>query len=156
MINKDRIENQNKELYPIRGSEDQCEIYEIHPQKLERIQKFLLSGQLLYRMGRIFKILSDPTRLRIIMALNEEELCVCDISVIVGQSVSSVSHHLKALRDLNLVKFHRQGKMIYYTLADPHINNLITLAQEHAQEEIIPQSNHLSFRDQSTLQHKGG
>ncbi|MFN3821312.1 MAG: ArsR/SmtB family transcription factor [bacterium] len=149
------IDSPNKENTPVWGSEDQCEVFKIHPQKLERIQNSLLPGKVLSRMGRIFKILSDPTRLRIIVALSKEELCVCDISTFVRQSISSVSHHLKALRDLNLVKFHRQGKMIYYTLADPHINSLITLAQEHAQEEIVQQFTHLSFQEQPTLIEKG-
>jgi ArsR family transcriptional regulator len=85
-------------------------------------------------MSNIFKAMSDPTRLKIILALDMEELCVCDISALTGLSQSAVSHHLQTLRQMNLVSFRREGKMVFYQLADKHVSMLITIARDHARE----------------------
>ena len=80
---------------------------------------------------RIFQALADPTRGKIILALTRQELCVSDIATIVGASVSSVSHHLKGLRDIRLVKHRREGTTIFYSIDDAHVGNLFREALAH-------------------------
>lgn len=87
-------------------------------------------------VAKIFKALADETRLKIAYALTiEEELCVCDVSEIIGSSTATASHHLRYLRDLSLAKSERKGKLVYYSLADHHVNKLVKIAYEHAIEE---------------------
>ena len=81
----------------------------------------------------IFKILADPTRARIVFALSQVELCVCDLAALVGISVSAVSHQLRLLRSLGLVKFRKEGRLAYYTLSDAHVEQLLGDALAHAQ-----------------------
>lgn len=81
-----------------------------------------------------FKVLSDPTRLRILLAMGEEEVCVCCISELLGMSVSAVSHQLKTLRQAHLVKTRRDGRNIYYSMDDHHVRTLLDIALEHMEE----------------------
>jgi len=85
--------------------------------------------------AELFKVLSDPTRLRIVQALLIEELCVCDISALINISISAISHQLRLLRSMKIVKNRKQGKMVYYSLTDEHIRKLINIADEHIHEE---------------------
>jgi DNA-binding transcriptional ArsR family regulator len=84
--------------------------------------------------GEFFKVLTDPTRLKILYALGSGELCVFDLSVSVGAGVSSVSHHLAALKRVRLVKARRDGRVIYYSLDDDHVNTIIKYARDHLGE----------------------
>ncbi len=102
--------------------------------KVRSVQKDFPDGQLILDSAEILKALGDSTRLKIVMALAKEELCVCDLSALVDVSVSAVSHQLRLLRAQRLVKYRKQGKMVYYSLADEHINNIIAAALEHAEE----------------------
>lgn len=79
----------------------------------------------------IFKALSDPSRLKIVLALLEQEHCVCDIAVICGQSESAISHQLRVLRTLKIVKNRREGKIVYYSLDDDHVRSLIRMSLHH-------------------------
>jgi DNA-binding transcriptional ArsR family regulator len=88
------------------------------------------------KTAEIFKILSDPTRLRIIQTLQEAELCVGDITMHTGFSQSSVSHHLKTLRQANLVGLRKLGKQCFYRLADSHVSALLAVARDHARESL--------------------
>jgi DNA-binding transcriptional ArsR family regulator len=81
-----------------------------------------------------FKALGDPTRLRLVAALATEELCVCDLATLLGVSQSAVSHSLRTLRDLRLVRFRRSGKIAYYTLDDAHIATLLAEGVRHVEE----------------------
>ncbi|MDR1909812.1 MAG: metalloregulator ArsR/SmtB family transcription factor [Spirochaetaceae bacterium] len=85
-------------------------------------------------LGEFFKVLTDPTRLKILYALGAGELCVFDLSVSVGAAVSSVSHHLSALKRVRLVKGRRDGRIIYYSLDDEHIKSIIEFAHAHLEE----------------------
>lgn len=109
-----------------------CEITTVHDDVVERVQNMLpnLGG-----MVQIFKALADETRLKIAFSLTvEEELCVCDVAEIIGSSVATASHHLRYLRDNSLAKSTRKGKMIYYSLADDHMLQLVKVAYEHSEE----------------------
>jgi ArsR family transcriptional regulator len=99
------------------------------------VAKLLVPSQRnLQNLGEFFKVLTDPTRLKILYALRAGELCVFDLSVSVEASVSSVSHHLAALKHVRLVKARRDGRIIYYSLDDDHINSIIQFAWEHLEE----------------------
>lgn len=86
-------------------------------------------------LSEIFKVLGDETRTKILYLLSEQRLCVCDIAVILDMSLPAISHHLRLLKAFRLVKYAREGKMVYYTLDDDHIINLIREAQDHFAEE---------------------
>jgi len=85
-------------------------------------------------LGEFFKVLTDPTRLKLLYALGSGELCVCDLSATTGSSMSSVSHHLAALRRARLVKPRRDGRVIYYSLDDMHVHGILALARDHLRE----------------------
>ena len=87
-------------------------------------------------LAETFKVLGDATRLRIIDAISDSELCVCDIASLVGLSESAVSHQLRVLRGMRLVRQRRQGRMIFYTLDDQHIAGLFEQGLEHVQERL--------------------
>ena len=103
---------------------------------VSKMERTLGSKPLLQNMAEIFKVLSDPARLRIVMALRESELCVNHLADQTGLSQSSVSHHLKTLRQTRLVAFRRAGKSIFYSLADDHITALLVVARDHANESV--------------------
>ena len=83
----------------------------------------------------LFKVLGDQTRMRIMWALAECELCVCDIAAVLGMTKSAISHQLGTLRDAKLVRFRREGRNVYYSLDDEHVSNILRIAEEHARHE---------------------
>ena len=94
----------------------------------------LPNDEQMYDLADFFKILGDSTRIRILVALDKEALCVCEIAGILSMTDSAVSHQLKILRQSNLIKSERQGKNIYYSLADSHVRDIIEKAIEHLEE----------------------
>lgn len=112
---------------------DMCEVTKVHEDVVISVKKRMPE---IAKAAQIFKALADETRLKIAYALTiEEELCVCDVGEIIGSSTATASHHLRFLRDLSLAKSQRKGKLVYYSLADHHVNELVKLAYEHAIEE---------------------
>ena len=101
---------------------------------IERARKELPVYEVISAMAQFFGLLSDPTRLKIVFVLKKEELCVHEIAGSIGLSISAVSHQLRLLKTANMVKNRRQGKMIYYSLDDEHIEQLISVADEHVNE----------------------
>ncbi|RHW34157.1 transcriptional regulator [Neobacillus notoginsengisoli] len=113
---------------------DICEVASVDKQKVDHI-KDKLQRQSTDGVAKIFKALADNTRVRIAYALSiEEELCVCDVATIVGSSVATASHHLRTLRSLGIAKFRKEGKLVYYSLDDDHVKQLIEIAFEHHEE----------------------
>ncbi len=108
----------------------------VNPKQSELIAEALSSPEVTVRMANIFKVLCDPSRLKIVIALQVGELCVNDLAKATEFSQSSVSHHLKSLRDLNLVRYRREGKLTFYALADNHVSALLAVARDHAREVI--------------------
>ena len=108
-----------------------CEETVIHEDEVLAASRTLINRQTAERLAQIFSALSDPTRLRIISALSDHELCVCDLSVVLGMSQSAVSHQLRLLRNLNLVKYRKEGRIVYYALDDEHIRELYERGLEH-------------------------
>lgn len=113
---------------------DTCEVDFFDAKKIKKVRKKMRPDSELYELSEVFSILGDTTRLKVVLALIETELCVCDIANFLGITKSAVSHHLRLMRNLRLVRFRRDGKMTYYSLDDHHIENLLNQATEHIEE----------------------
>lgn len=113
---------------------DSCEVQFVDERKVRRARRAMKSAEAVAALSETFKLLGDPTRVRIAFALAREELCVCDLANLFGVSQSAVSHSLRALRQMKLVKFRKEGKIAYYTLDDEHIANLLDEGFRHVEE----------------------
>ena len=116
------------------SEEDVCRVRVVHMDRVRLARDEAISDQEVDRLSSMYKGLGDPTRLKIVMALKDVEMCVCDLSAFLGVSESAVSHQLRRLRDLALVKKRREGQVIYYTLDDSHIADLLSIALDHVRE----------------------
>lgn len=114
--------------------EDGSQIRVVHRERVERARDAAIGSDDLERLSMTYKILSDPNRLKIVLALRDAEMCVCDLAAYTGSSESAVSHQLRRLKDLNLVKKRRAGQVIYYTLDDDCVKELLTVGIEHVRE----------------------
>lgn len=103
----------------------------VHSSTVEHVKGEMLAENEIIRLAETFKVLGDPTRIKILSALSEEELCVCDLSAVLDMSVSAISHQLRVLKGARLVKYRREGKNIFYSLDDEHVISLFRLALEH-------------------------
>ncbi len=113
---------------------DLCEVTCVDEEKVTRVQNKLKEENSL-DVAKIFKALSDDTRIKIAYALaQEDELCVCDVANIVGATTATASHHLRLLRNLGLAKYRKEGKLVYYSLDDEHVRKLIEVAFAHQKE----------------------
>lgn len=102
-----------------------CTITLINEAKVTAVRNATPPEEVLIRLAETFKVLGDPTRVRILHALSLEELCVCDIASLLGTTKSAVSHQLRLLRSLRAVKFRKDGRIVYYSLDDSHVGNLL-------------------------------
>ncbi len=107
-----------------------CEVQSVHEEKVARLKNTMEDEEIL-RLAEIFKAMGDGTRIRILHALALEELCVCDLANLLGVTQSALSHQLRVLRNLRLVKPRKAGKMVFYSLDDDHIINLVTQGLAH-------------------------
>lgn len=103
--------------------------------KVERVISNLPNDSEIHALAESFKVISDPTRLRIVLALSMEELCVCDLATLLNVSISAVSHQLRLLKGSKIVTYRKAGKMVYYSLDDDHVRTLIDQAREHIGED---------------------
>lgn len=110
---------------------DVCELFCYNKAKVNALKKFLPSANKLTKLAEIFKVLGDTTRAKILLSLSKGELCVCDIAHVLGLSISAVSHQLRLLRSLGLVKYRSEGKMAFYTLDNDHVMRLIDEGIRH-------------------------
>jgi len=110
-----------------------CQDIESHPEQLEALQEQLIKVPTANRLGELFKALGDPTRLRIISLLLENELCVHTLEAALGMSQSAISHQLRVLRQLQLVRFRKEGRHVYYALDDDHVHELIKQGLLHVE-----------------------
>ena len=116
-----------------RPKQDTCEVFCFNEEAVQQVKKQLLPLDKVFRLAETFKTMGDPTRISIIQSLSLQELCVCDLATVLEMTQSSVSHQLRILRNLKLVKFRKEGKMVYYSLDDEHIINLFREGLEHVQ-----------------------
>ncbi len=115
----------------VREDADQCDVQAVHADKVQLAQAQLLDGPSAARLAELFKALSDPTRVRILSALATAELCVCDVAATLGMSQSAISHQLRVLRQLRLVRRRKSGQMAFYALDDEHVSDLLRQSLEH-------------------------
>ena len=109
-----------------------CQEEELHPEAIHRVREKLPQDEVLYDLAELFKIFGDSTRVKILYALLEaEELCVCDIASLMDVTQSAVSHQLRVLKSSKLVKFRKDGKTVYYSLADDHVCRILSQVMEH-------------------------
>ncbi len=108
-----------------------CDTHAIDGDRVAAVQRQMPPAAGFRHLAEVFGAMGDPTRLRILFALAVEELCVCDLATLLGVSVSAVSHQLRLLRGLRLVKFRREGRLAYYSLDDHHVALLLELGLEH-------------------------
>lgn len=115
--------------------EDQgCSLRVVHWERLAQARANSLESRQVERLGALYRAMGDPSRLRILLALTQGEMCVCDLAALLGVSESAVSHQLRRLRDLFLVKTRRDAQCLYYSLDDHHVNQLLAVGLAHAQE----------------------
>ena len=117
-----------------RPAKDVCTTVCINRARVQRAKKRIYSEDKLNLLTEVFAAISDNTRVKILLALKEEELCVCDIAQVLGASISLVSHQLRILRGLRMVKYRNEGRMVYYSLFDEHIVELIEQGSRHIEE----------------------
>lgn len=111
--------------------QDGCLVKVVHHDRVQRARRRGLSAERLERLSGLYKALGDPSRLRMLLALKDGEMCVCDLAAFTGISDSAVSHQLRRLKDLALVKSRRDGKILYYSLDDHHVALLLKTMVEH-------------------------
>lgn len=111
-----------------------CECDLVHENAVESVRNRMLEEEEYLDLSDVFKLFGDPTRLMILHALEQQELCVCDLAALLNLTKSAVSHQLKGLRIANLVKFRREGQNVYYSLSDSHVRSIIDIGLEHLHE----------------------
>ena len=111
-----------------------CDCEVIHGELVKRVRKLMPKEEDFYELADLYKMFSDSTRVRILWALSCEEMCVCDIAVLLEMTKSAISHQLRALRLANLVKYQKRGKEVYYSLADSHVKDIFERGFEHVHE----------------------
>lgn len=114
-----------------------CDCDVIHADVVEEVKKRMPNEGNLYDLSDFFKVLGDSTRVKIIWALDEKEMCVCDIAVLLNMTKSAISHQLKSLKQADLVKFRREGKVVYYSLKDDHVKDIFEKGMEHIKEKYM-------------------
>ena len=118
--------NENESLF--------CEVQEIHNDRLKAVAEKLPPEDHLLDLAELFKIFGDTTRIRILFVLFEAELCVCDLAAALGMTQSAISHQLGILKRSRLIRSRRDGKSVFYSLADEHVRSIIAQGMEHVEE----------------------
>ncbi len=113
---------------------DICEVFDPNDQIVDLMKNNKLEKDVVYQLAELFKTIGDPTRIKILYALKERELCVCDLSELLEMSSSAISHQLRVLRNNKLVKFRKEGRSVYYSLDDEHVLCLFGQGLQHVME----------------------
>lgn len=111
-----------------------CEFMHVHEDIVEKVNAEMPDEEVLYDLAELFKVFGDSTRIRILYVLFESEMCVCDIAQLLGMSQSAISHQLRCLKQSKLVKYRREGKTVFYSLADGHVRTILGQGMEHIKE----------------------
>lgn len=111
-----------------------CDTFQTHEELLKIVQAKMPDEDMLYDMAELFKVFGDSTRIRILYVLFEAEVCVCDLAQALNMTQSAISHQLKILKQSKLVKSRREGKSVFYSLADSHVRTIIAQGREHVEE----------------------
>ena len=119
---------------PIEQEVERCEYMYVHQDVVNKVKQDMPQDETLYDLAELFKVFGDSTRIKILYALFEAELCVCDIAQLLSVSQTAVSHQLRVLKNNKLVKFRKEGKNVFYSLADDHVRRIIDQGIEHLEE----------------------
>ncbi len=111
-----------------------CDVLCVNREAVERVRSRMLNDRTVADTAELFKVLGDPTRMKLLYALSQRELCVCDLSALLAMTQSAVSHQLRILRSARLVNYRKEGRVVYYSLADTHVVQLINVGTDHARE----------------------
>lgn len=112
-----------------------CDCEVIHSEVVDEVHQIMPEEEVLYDLADFFKVFGDSTRIKILWALDRHEMCVCDLAVLLNMTKSAISHQLKTLRQEKLVKYRKDGKVVYYTLLDEHVKNILEIGLEHIGEK---------------------
>ena len=113
-----------------------CKTYFVHKNILKKVISVIPRDEILYDLADFYKMFADTTRIKILQALLVSEMCVCDIAELLSVSQSAISHQLKTLRQTKLIKFRREGKVVFYSLKDDHVKKILDLGLQHINELI--------------------
>ena len=130
MFKHKRGDSMNKNTDPI----ERCNCDVIHEDIVNYVMKRMPEEETLYNLAELFKVFGDSTRIRILWALDESEMCVCDIAAVLNMTQSAISHQLRVLKQARLVKNRRDGKVVYYSLDDEHIRQIFDQGLNHIRE----------------------
>ena len=119
---------------PDRNEIERCDYIHAHEDVVEKVHQQMPEEEILYDLAELFKIFGDTTRIKILYVLFESEMCVCDLAQILNMTQSAISHQLRALKQSKLVKYRREGKTVFYSLADAHVRTIIDQGMEHVEE----------------------
>ena len=119
---------------PIEQEVERCEYMYVHQDVVNKVKQDMPQDETLYDLAELFKVFGASTRIKILYALFEAELCVCDIAQLLSVSQTAVSHQLRVLKNNKLVKFRKEGKNVFYSLADDHVRRIIDQGIEHVEE----------------------
>ena len=113
---------------------ERCEFIHAHEEIVKKVNEQMPDDEILYDLAELFKIFGDSTRIKILYVLFESEMCVCDIAQLLNMTQSAISHQLRALKQSKLVKYRREGKTVFYSLADSHVRTILGQGMEHVAE----------------------
>ena len=119
---------------PEKKSAPGCDFLFVHQEIVDRVNREMPAEETLFDLAELFKIFGDSTRIKILYVLFESEMCVCDIAQLLGMTQSAISHQLQVLKKSNLVKYRREGKTVFYSLADSHVRAILGQGMEHVTE----------------------
>lgn len=111
-----------------------CEFMHVHDEIVGRVEQVMPDEQQLLDLSEFFKVFGDSTRIKILYVLSQSEMCVCDIATLLQMGQSAISHQLRILKQMRLVNFRREGKTVFYSLADDHIQTILNQGMEHIEE----------------------
>lgn len=111
-----------------------CEYMHVHEDIVEQVEQVMPDEQQLLDLSEFFKVFGDSTRIKILYVLSQSEMCVCDIATLLQMGQSAISHQLRILKQMRLVRFRREGKTVFYSLADAHIQTILAQGMEHISE----------------------
>ncbi len=113
---------------------ERCSCTTIHEEVVSKVKETMPSEETLYDLAELFKVFGDTTRIKILCVLTEAEMCVCDIASLLNMTQSAISHQLRALKSARLVKYRKEGKVVYYSLDDDHVNTIFNIGLKHLSE----------------------
>ena len=123
-----------RELIQREVEEGTCEFMHVHDEIVHNVEQVMPDEQELLDLAEFFKVFGDSTRIKILYVLSQSEMCVCDIATLLQMGQSAISHQLRVLKQMRLVKFRREGKTVFYSLSDDHIQTILAQGMEHVSE----------------------